>query len=221
MTPQQFIRATKAKKIKFLTELAGLLAYDKVDAEEHVVGFTAQPYKVGEKTDNYAALAYRVRAMVRYIKTGSVVIKLAPAADLEPIGYDKDLDAWQLLCPITEGADWVTEAEALTEDKTLKALLDSVRREFERHIETLYGESQDDEDQGGTEDTVIESLPYSTNQKRLVATLKRQRKSREVMTAELAKTGLSKAEARVTAYVLSGLIDAEKENEGESHEDYF
>ena len=221
MTPQQFIRATKAKKIKFLTELAGLLAYDKVDAKEHVVGFTAQPYKVGEKTDNYAALAYRVRAMVRYIKTGSVVIKLAPAADLEPIGYDKDLDAWQLLCPITEGADWVAEAEALTEDKTLKALLDSVRREFERHIETLYGESQDDEDQEGTEDNVIESLPYSTNQKHLVATLKRQRKSREVMTAELAKTGLSKAEARVTAYVLSGLIDAEKKNQGESHEDNF
>ncbi|MBT8811477.1 hypothetical protein ACXO7D_05375 [Lactobacillus delbrueckii subsp. bulgaricus] len=218
MTPQQFIRATKAKKIKFLTELADLLAYDKVDAEEHVVGFTAQPYKVGEKTDNYAALAYRVRAMVRYIKTGSVVIKLGSAADLEPIGYDKDLDAWQLLCPITEGADWVAEAESLTEDKTLKALLDSVRREFERHIETLYGESQDDEDQEGTEDNVIESLPYSTNQKRLVANLKRQRKSREVMTAELAKTGLSKAEARVTAYVLSGLIDAEKKNEGESHE---
>ena len=215
MTPKQFITSSKAKKIKFLTNLAELLAYDKVDAEEHVIGFTAKPYKVCEKTDNYAALAYRVRAMVRYIKTSSVVIKLGPAADLEPIGYDKDLDAWQLLCPITEGVDWVAEAEALTEDKTLKALLDSVRREFERHIETLYGEGQEDED---TEDTVIESLPYSTNQKRLVATLKRQRKSREVMTAELAKTGLSKAEARVTAYVLSGLIDAEKKNEGESHE---
>lgn len=221
MTPEQFIRATKAKKIKFLTKLAELLAYDKIDAEEHVIGFTAQPYKVGEKTDNYAALAYRVRAMIRYIKTGSVVIKLAPAADLPPVGYDKDLDAWQLLCPITEGAEWVTEAEALAEDKTLKALLDTVRREFERHIETLYGESQDDEDQEDTEDNIIESLPYSTSQKRLVATLKRQRKSREVMTAELAKTGLSKAEARITAYMLSGLIDAERKNEGESHEDNF
>lgn len=220
MTPKQFIRATKAKKIEFLTELAELLAYDKIDAEEHVIGFTAQLYKVGEKTDNYAALAYRVRAMIRYIKTGSVVIKLGPAADLEPIGYDKDLDAWQLLCPITEGADWVTEAEALTEDETLKALLDTVRREFERHIETLYGE-KDEDDQEDTEDNVIESLPYSTSQKRLVANLKRQRKSREVMTAELAKTGLTKQEARVTAYVLSGLIDAEKKNEGESHEDNF
>lgn len=220
MTPKQFIKTTQAKKIKFLTELAELLAYDKIDAEEHVIGFTAQPYKVGEKTDNYAALAYRVRAMIRYIKTGSVVIKLGPAADLEPIGYDKDLDAWQLLCPITEGADWVTEAEALTEDETLKALLDTVRREFERHIETLYGE-KDEDDQEDTEDNVIESLPYSTSQKRLVATLKRQRKSREVMTAELAKTGLTEQEARVTAYVLSGLIDAEKKNEGESHEDNF
>lgn len=220
MTPKQFIRATKAKKIEFLTELAELLAYDKIDAEEHVIGFTAQLYKVGEKTDNYAALAYRVRAMIRYIKTGSVVIKLGPAADLEPIGYDKDLDAWQLLCPITEGADWVTEAEALTEDETLKALLDTVRREFERHIETLYGE-KDEDDQEDTEENVIESLPYSTSQKRLVATLKRQRKSREVMADELAKTGLSKQEARVTAYVLSGLIDAEKKNEGESHEDNF
>lgn len=220
MTPQQFIRATKVKKIEFLTKLAELLAYDKIDAEEHVIGFTAQPYKVGEKTDNYAALAYRVRAMIRYIKTGSVVIKLAPAADLEPIGYDKDLDTWQLLCPITEGADWVTEAEALTEDETLKALLDSVRREFERHIETLYGE-KDEDDQEDTEENVIESLPYSTSQKRLVATLKRQRKSREVMADELAKTGLTKQEARVTAYVLSGLIDAEKKNEGESHEDNF
>lgn len=220
MTPKQFIKTTQAKKIEFLTKLAELLAYDKIDAEEHVIGFTAQPYKVGEKTDNYAALAYRVRAMIRYIQTARVVIKLGPAADLEPIGYDKDLDAWQLLCPITEGADWVTEAEALTEDETLKALLDTVRREFERHIETLYGE-KDDEDQEDTEDNVIESLPYSTSQKRLVANLKRQRKSREVMTAELAKTGLTKQEARVTAYVLSGLIDAEKKNEGESHEDNF
>lgn len=220
MTPKQFIQTTKAKKIEFLTELAELLAYDKIDAEEHVIGFTAQPYKVGEKTDNYAALAYRVRAVIRYIQTARVVIKLEPAADLEPIGYDKDLDAWQLLCPITEGADWVTEAEALTEDETLKALLDTVRREFERHIETLYGE-KDEDDQEDTEDNVIESLPYSTSQKRLVANLKRQRKSREVMTAELAKTGLTKQEARVTAYVLSGLIDAEKKNEGESHEDNF
>lgn len=220
MTPEQFIKTTKAKKIKFLTELAELLAYDKIDAEEHVIGFTAQPYKVGEKTDNYAALAYRVRAMIRYIQTTRVVIKLGPAADLPPVGYDKDLDAWQLLCPITEGADWVTEAEALTEDETLKALLDTVRREFERHIETLYGE-KDENDQEDTEDNVIESLPYSTSQKRLVANLKRQRKSREVMTAELAKTGLTKQEARVTAYVLSGLIDAEKKNEGESHEDNF
>lgn len=217
MTPKQFIRATKAKKIEFLTELAELLAYDKIDAEEHVIGFTAQPYKVGEKTDNYAALAYRVRAMIRYIQTSRVVIKLGPAADLPPVGYDKDLDAWQLLCPITEGADWVTEAEALTEDETLKDLLDTVRREFERHIETLYGE-KDEDDQEDTEENVIESLPYSTSQKRLVATLKRQRKSREVMADELAKTGLSKQEARVTAYVLSGLIDAEKKNEGESHE---
>lgn len=220
MTPKQFIKTTQAKKIEFLTELADLLAYDKIDAEEHVIGFTAQPYKVGEKTDNYAALAYRVRAMIRYIQTARVVIKLAPAADLPPVGYDKDLDAWQLLCPITEGADWVTEAEALTEDEILKALLDSVRREFERHIETLYGE-KDEDDQEDTEENVIESLPYSTSQKRLVATLKRQRKSREVMTAELAKTGLTKQEARVTAYVLSGLIDAEKKNEGESHEDNF
>ena len=221
MTPKQFIKTSKTKKIEFLTKLADLLAYDHVDAEEHVIGFTAKPYKVGEKSDNYAAMAYRVRAMVRYIKTCSVVIKLAPATDLKPIGYDKDLDAWQLLCPITEGADWVAEAEALAEDKTLKALLDSVRKEFERHIETLYGESQDDEDQEDTEGNVFESLPYSTSQKRLVATLKRQRKSREVMTDELAKTGLSKQEARVTAYVLSGLIDAEKKNEGESHEDNF
>lgn len=218
MTPKQFIKSNKAKKIEFLTKLADLLAYDKVDAEEHVIGFTAQPYKVGEKSDNYAALAYRVRAVIRYIKTGEVVIKLAPAANLEPIGYDKNLDAWQLLCPITEGAEWVTEAEALAKDKTLKALLDSVRKEFERHIETLYGENQDDEDQEDTEDNIIESLPYSTSQKRLVADLKRQRKSREVMTAELAKTGLTEQEARVTAYVLSGLIDAEKKNEGESHE---
>ena len=37
------------------------------------------------------------------------------------------------------------------------------------------------------------------------------------MTAELVKTGLSKAEARVTAYVLNGLIDAEKKN-GESND---
>ena len=217
MTPKQFTRATKAKKIEFLADLADLLAYDKIDAEEHVIGFAAKPYKVGEKTDNYDALAYRVRATIRYIKTQSVVIKLGPAADLEPIGYDKNLAAWQLLCPITEGADWVAEAEALTEDKTLKALLDSVRREFERHIETLYGEDQDDEDQYDQEDNVIESLPYSTSQKRLVADLKRQRKSREVMTAELVKTGLSKAEARVTAYVLNGLIDAEKKN-GESND---
>ncbi|WP_035172984.1 hypothetical protein, partial [Lactobacillus equicursoris] len=166
MTPKQFITANKAKKIEFLSKLADLLAYDKVEAEEHVIGFTAKPYKVGEKTDNYAALAYRVRAVIRYIKTARVVIKLAPAAGLEPIGYDKDLDAWQLLCPITEGADWVTEAEALAEDKTLKALLDSVRREFERHIETLYGESQDD-DLDDSENDIIESLPYSTSQKRL------------------------------------------------------
>lgn len=220
MTPKQFITANKAKKIEFLTKLADLLAYDKIDAEEHVIGFTAKPYKVGEKTDNYAALAYRVRAMIRYIETARVVIKLAPAADLEPIGYDKDLDAWQLLCPITEGADWVTEAEALAEDKTLKALLDSVRREFERHIETLYGESQDD-DLDDSENDIIESLPYSTSQKRLVADLKRQRKSREVMTDELAKTGLTKTEARITAYILSGLIDAEKKNEGELHESNF
>lgn len=217
MTPKQFTRATKAKKIEFLADLADLLAYDKVDAEEHVIGFAAKPYKVGEKTDNYAALAYRVRATIRYIKTHSVVIKLGTAADLEPIGYDKNLAAWQLLCPITEGADWVAEAEALTDDKTMKALLDSVRKEFERHIETLYGEDQDDEDQDDQEDNVIESLPYSTSQKRLVADLKRQRKSREVMTAELVKTGLSKAEARVTAYVLNGLIDAEKKN-GESND---
>ncbi len=217
MTPKQFTRATKAKKIEFLADLADLLAYDKIDAEEHVIGFTAKPYKVGEKTDNYAALAYRVRAVIRYIKTHSVVIKLGTAADLEPIGYDKNLAAWQLLCPITEGADWVAEAEALTDDKTMKALLDSVRKEFERHIETLYGEDQDDEDQDDQEDNVIESLPYSTSQKRLVADLKRQRKSREVMTAELVKTGLSKAEARVTAYVLNGLIDAEKKN-GESND---
>lgn len=217
MTPKQFTRATKAKKIEFLADLADLLAYDKIDAEEHVIGFAAKPYKVGEKTDNYAALAYRVRAVIRYIKTHSVVIKLGPAADLEPIGYDKNLAAWQLLCPITEGADWVAEAEALTNDKTMKALLDSVRKEFERHIETLYGEDQDDEDQDDQEDNVIESLPYSTSQKRLVADLKRQRKSREVMTAELVKTGLSKAEARVTAYVLNGLIDAEKKN-GESND---
>lgn len=221
MTPKQFIKTSKTKKIEFLTKLADLLAYDKVDAEKHVIGFTAKPYKVGEKSDNYAALAYRVRAVIRYIKTGSVVIKLGPAANLKPIGYDKDLDAWQLLCPITEGTDWVTEAEALAEDKTLKALLDSVRKEFERHIETLYGESQDDEDQEDTEDNVIESLPYSTSQKRLVANLKRQRKSREVMTDELVKTGLTKTEARITAYILSGLIDAEKKNEGELHEDNF